>query len=78
MTPEPTPRDNVAEAIRLYHAKADLDDHGVGHIYLTFPNLYFASFWVNNLQLERNVRLLGVDLDNMFRFDMEVKVIYEF
>jgi hypothetical protein len=78
MRAEMTPRDYVMEALHFYGASADLDEHGVSHIFITFPDLYQAVSWVRNMGLSREVRFQMVDLDNMTRLETEVKVIYEF
>lgn len=72
------PRDYVMEAIHFYGATADLDDHGVSHITIIFPDLYQATSWVRNMGLSREVRFLMVELDNTTRLETEIKVIYEF
>jgi hypothetical protein len=72
------PRDFVMEALHFYGATADLDEHGVSHIIITFPDLYQAVSWVRNMGLSREVRFQMVGLDNMTRLETEIKVIYEF
>lgn len=75
---EMTPREQVLEALHFYHADADMDSHGVQHIYVSFPNMYQAAAWAFAMGIGDQVRYIAPE-DNLKKHISDpVQVLYEF
>ena len=73
-----TPREHVLEALHFYQADADLDSHGVSHIFVNFPNMYQAAAWAFAMGIGDHVRYVAPE-DNLKKtMNTPVRVIYEF
>jgi len=73
-----TPREHVLEALHFYQADADMDGHGVSHIFINFPNMYQAASWAFAMGIGDHVRYIAPE-DNLKKTINEpVRVIYEF
>jgi len=78
---EMTPREHAILARDLYQGQPDLAGHGVGHVFIYFPDMLSAAMWAADLGISRHVRLFRQHSEpGMFAGFMTepVTVIYQF
>jgi hypothetical protein len=75
---EMNPREHVLEAQHFYRADVDMESHGIGHIFLNFPDMYQAASWAFAMGIADQVRYVAPE-DNLKKHISDpIRVIYEF